>query len=61
MSRRASKNSNGLDAMKSKLKRGSAPAETTQEVVSEKKEATKTTPAKKITEKKEVKKSDNLK
>tara|TARA_B100000586_G_scaffold53429_1_gene36028 strand:- start:5908 stop:6417 length:510 start_codon:yes stop_codon:yes gene_type:complete len=35
--------------------------EATQEVVSEKKEETKTTPAKKITEKKEVKKSDNLK
>jgi len=39
----------------------STPAETTQEVISEKKEETKTTPAKKITEKKEVKKSDNLK
>jgi len=35
--------------------------EATQEVVSEKKEEIKTTPAKKITEKKEVKKSDNLK
>ena len=39
----------------------STPPEATQEVVSEKKEETKTTPAKKITEKKEVKKSDNLK
>jgi len=40
----------------------SAPTEATEEVVSEKKkEETKTTPAKKITEKKEVKKSDNLK
>ena len=37
------------------------PSEPAQEVVSEKKEETKTTPAKKITEKKEVKKSDNLK
>ena len=36
-------------------------SELTQEVVSEKKEETKTTSAKKITEKKEVKKSDNLK
>ena len=35
--------------------------EVIQEVVSEKKEETKTTSAKKITEKKEVKKSDNLK
>ena len=35
--------------------------ETTQEVVSEKKEETKTNPTKKITEKKEVKKADNLK
>ena len=35
--------------------------ESTQEVVSEKKEEIKTTPAKKITEKKEVKKADNLK
>ena len=35
--------------------------ETTHEAVSEKKEEIKTTPAKKITEKKEVKKSDNLK
>jgi len=39
----------------------SVPTEAMQEVVSEKKEETKTTPAKKITEKKEVKKSDNLK
>ena len=39
----------------------SAPTEATKEVVSEKQEETKTTPAKKITEKKEVKKSDNLK
>tara|TARA_Y100000590_G_scaffold27434_1_gene30756 strand:- start:3081 stop:3590 length:510 start_codon:yes stop_codon:yes gene_type:complete len=39
----------------------STPPEATQEVVSEKKEETKTTSAKKITEKKEVKKSDNLK
>ena len=39
----------------------STPPEVTQEVVSEKKEETKTTSAKKITEKKEVKKSDNLK
>ena len=39
----------------------STPAETTQEAVSEKEEEIKTTPAKKITEKKEVKKSDNLK
>ena len=37
------------------------PSEPAQEVVSEKKEETKTTSAKKITEKKEVKKSDNLK
>ena len=35
--------------------------ELTQEVVSEKKEETKTAPTKKITEKKEVKKADNLK
>ena len=35
--------------------------EPAQEVVSEKKEETKTAPTKKITEKKEVKKSDNLK
>ena len=39
----------------------SAPTDTTEEVVSEKKEETKTTTVKKITEKKEVKKSDNLK
>ncbi len=39
----------------------SVPTEAMQEAVSEKKEETKTTPAKKITEKKEVKKSDNLK
>tara|TARA_B100001750_G_scaffold192026_1_gene162596 strand:+ start:74 stop:583 length:510 start_codon:yes stop_codon:yes gene_type:complete len=39
----------------------STPAETTQEAVSEKEEEIKTTPAKKITEKKEVKKPDNLK
>ena len=39
----------------------SVPTEAMQEVVSEKKEETKTTSAKKITEKKEVKKSDNLK
>ncbi len=39
----------------------SAPTDTTEEVVSEKKEETKTVPVKKITEKKEVKKSDNLK
>jgi len=39
----------------------STPTETTQEVLSEKKEEIKTTTAKKITEKKEVKKSDNLK
>ena len=39
----------------------SVPTEAMQEVVSEKKEETTTTPAKKITEKKEVKKSDNLK
>ena len=39
----------------------SAPTEATKEVVSEKQEETKNTPAKKITEKKEVKKSDNLK
>ena len=39
----------------------STPPEATQEVVSEKKEETKTTSAKKITEKKEVKKSENLK
>jgi len=39
----------------------SAPPEVTEEVVSEKKEAIKATPARKITEKKEVKKSDNLK
>ena len=37
------------------------PSEPAQEVVSEKKEETKTNPTKKITEKKEVKKSDNLK
>ena len=37
------------------------PSEPAQEVVSEKKEETKTASAKKITEKKEVKKSDNLK
>ena len=37
------------------------PSEPAQEVISEKKEETKTAPAKKITEKKEVKKSDNLK
>ena len=36
-------------------------SEVTQESVPEKKEETKATPAKKITEKKEVKKSDNLK
>tara|TARA_Y100000590_G_scaffold212657_1_gene240982 strand:- start:520 stop:1029 length:510 start_codon:yes stop_codon:yes gene_type:complete len=39
----------------------SASTEATEEMVSEKKEETKTTPSKKITEKKEVKKSDNLK
>ena len=39
----------------------SAPTDTTEEVVSEKKEETKITTVKKITEKKEVKKSDNLK
>ena len=39
----------------------SVPTEAMQEVVSEKKEETKTTTVKKITEKKEVKKSDNLK
>ena len=39
----------------------SAPTDPTEEVVSEKKEETKTVPVKKITEKKEVKKSDNLK
>jgi len=41
--------------------KASTPPEATQEGVSEKKEETKSTPAKKITEKKEVKKSDNLK
>ena len=39
----------------------SAPTEATEEVVSEKKEENKTSAVKKITEKKEVKKSDNLK
>ena len=39
----------------------STPTDTTEEAVSEKKEETKTTTVKKITEKKEVKKSDNLK
>ena len=39
----------------------STPTEATEEVVSEKKEENKTSSAKKITEKKEVKKSDNLK
>ena len=39
----------------------SAPTDPTEEVVSEKKEETKITTVKKITEKKEVKKSDNLK
>ena len=38
-----------------------AGSEAEKEVVSEKKEEKKTNPAKKITEKKEVKKSDNLK
>ena len=41
--------------------KASAMPEAEQEVVSEKKEENKTTSAKKITEKKEVKKSDNLK
>jgi len=41
--------------------KNSIPTESSQEVVSEKKEEIKTTLAKKITEKKEVKKSDNLK
>ena len=41
--------------------KNSIPAESSEEVVSEKKEEIKTTLAKKITEKKEVKKSDNLK
>ena len=41
--------------------KASASTEATEEMVSEKKEETKTTPSKKITEKKEVKKSDNLK
>ncbi len=39
----------------------STPTEATEEVVSEKKEENKTSAVKKITEKKEVKKSDNLK
>ena len=39
----------------------SAPTDPTEEVVSEKKEETKITTVKKITEKKEVKKADNLK
>ena len=41
--------------------KNSTPPELTQETVSEKKEEIKAAPAKKITEKKEVKKSDNLK
>jgi len=41
--------------------KNSTSLEPIQETVSEKKEETKATPAKKITEKKEVKKSDNLK